>query len=152
MRELKFRAWDEQHKIMHYDFQFIKSGDEGNDWIVFRSDEQDTPINECIVNPYFRQQLKIMQYTGLKDKAGKEIYEGDIVLFNYDPIDKATTGRDVKYKIEYVEAMFQTICIDGLDNQYDSLNDYVLTTHDIKQFSGEVIGNIHENPELLDKP
>ncbi len=30
MREIKFRAWDEKNKIMHYDFQFIKSGEEDN--------------------------------------------------------------------------------------------------------------------------
>lgn len=40
MRTIRFRAWDEQNKIMHNDFQFIKSGDEGNDWIVFTSDKQ----------------------------------------------------------------------------------------------------------------
>lgn len=39
MREIKFRAFDEGNKIMHYDFQFIKSGDEGNDWIIFTSDK-----------------------------------------------------------------------------------------------------------------
>lgn len=33
MKEIKFRAWDEQNKVMHNDFQFIKSGDSGNDWI-----------------------------------------------------------------------------------------------------------------------
>ena len=37
----KMRAWDECNKIMHYDFQFIKSGDNGNDWIIFQSDKQE---------------------------------------------------------------------------------------------------------------
>ena len=37
-RIYKFRAWDEQKKIMHNTFQFISSGDEGNDWIVFVSE------------------------------------------------------------------------------------------------------------------
>jgi uncharacterized phage protein (TIGR01671 family) len=81
-RELKFRAWDEQKKVMHYNFQFIKSGDEGNDWILFVSDKQ--PLSEDWVNnPYFRQQLKIMESTGLKDKEGKELYEGDIIKITY---------------------------------------------------------------------
>lgn len=35
MREIKFRAWDEQNKIMHYNFNFIRSGVEGNDRIMF---------------------------------------------------------------------------------------------------------------------
>ena len=34
------RAWDERKKIMHNDFQFIRSGDTGADWIVFTSDKQ----------------------------------------------------------------------------------------------------------------
>ncbi len=77
MRELKFRAWDEQQKIMHHDFKWIKSGEEGNDWIVFTSDKQKlTDEPHPLENPYFAQQLKIMQWTGIND-----IYEGDIVDF-----------------------------------------------------------------------
>lgn len=34
-REIKFRAWDENNEVMHNDFQFIKSGNDGNDWILF---------------------------------------------------------------------------------------------------------------------
>ena len=66
------RAWDEGHKVMHYDFQFIRSGDTGSDWIVFTSDthmldrkikdpEQPHPFDD----PYFQQQLKIMRGIGL---------------------------------------------------------------------------------------
>lgn len=40
MKNSKLRAWDEQNKVMHHDFQFIKSGNDGNDWIVFSSDKQ----------------------------------------------------------------------------------------------------------------
>lgn len=77
MKNSKLRAWDEQNKIMHHDFQFIKSGNEGNDWVVFTSDKQKLssephPLN----NPYFQQQLVIMENIGIND-----IYEGDIVDF-----------------------------------------------------------------------
>ena len=40
MREIKFRAWDERKKVMHFDFQFFTSGEEGNDWICFSSDKE----------------------------------------------------------------------------------------------------------------
>ncbi len=77
MKNSKFRAWDEQNKVMHYDFQFIKSGNDDNDWIVFTSDKQKlTDEPHPLNNPYFQQQLIIMENVGIND-----IYEGDIVDF-----------------------------------------------------------------------
>jgi len=74
-RTIKFRAWDEGNRVMHNNFQFIRSGEESNDWIVFTSDKQLlTSKPYPFENPYFQNQLKIMQWSGIDS-----IFEGDIV-------------------------------------------------------------------------
>lgn len=66
MKITKFKAYDTLNKVWHNDFQFIKSGDEGNDWIIFTSDKQKLndephPFN----NPHFQQQFIIMENIGI---------------------------------------------------------------------------------------
>jgi uncharacterized phage protein (TIGR01671 family) len=156
-REIKFRAWDELNKIMHFDFQFIKSGDEDNDWIIFISDKQPLGWDEIreqskpypFNNPFFAQQLQIMQFAGLKDKNGKEIYEGDIIR---------GIGTNVNAKLNKV------LIIDFKDGAFCVTAQKVKTNCDLsitirdlmfqakrlsKDIEFEVIGNIYENPELL---
>lgn len=65
-REIKFRAWNEKHKEMVYWDGFFEIDD---DYCC----AGDHPI-------YNLSEVPVMQYTGLKDKNGKEIYEGDIIL------------------------------------------------------------------------
>jgi YopX protein len=134
MREIKFRAWDEGNKIMHYDFEFIRSGVDGNDWILFKSDKQTLEQGKVLDNPYFQQQLKIMQFTGLKDKKGKEIYEGDILQ-----------GSETSPKYEVLmnagawSASYKYQGNSGAITLFNKLNLF------------EIIGNIYENHELLPK-
>lgn len=122
-RPIKFRVWDKrENKGMHtqnmlYDAQLHH----------FWQDFVDYPGYE------------LMQYTGLTDKNGKEIYEGDIVQYNqnssYDNMDFITKWSDDKLGF-----IFQSNSGEQLVNQTPHLNRF-------KHL--EVVGNIFENPELL---
>ena len=118
-RTIKFRAWDEGNKIMHNNYQFIRSGEEGNDWIVFTSDKQTLKDKQHpLENPYFQQQLKIMEWSGIEN-----IFEGDIVTLG--EID----GEGV---VKYNEDRFYV--------------DYG-TTHTRVSKNHKVLGNIYEKTE-----
>lgn len=142
MRENKFRAWDEGNKVMHYDFQFFTSGEEGNDWICFSSDKEKRNTSAgCGIffnNPYFRHQLKIMQYTGLWDKHGILIYEGDLVKLG------SLNGINCYGKIVYKHCGF-VIEIPMQDDKpiYSSI-----MCDPIYKNTAEVVGNIYSHPGI----
>lgn len=124
MREIKFRAWEYEAK----DFVYLdpKVGFDSK-WL--KDDEQSTP----------------MQYTGLHDKNGKEIYEGDILL---DIID-TNNG----YKSFHQEQNVEVRMDDGNYRYGASEDGWWHDLRDRKQTGTktdlEIIGNVHEHPHLL---
>jgi len=90
------------------------------------------------------KELKIMQYTGLSDKNGKEIYEGDVLeqnfFFDLDNYDK----DDSRFAI----VKYETIVGDFSGGIGFNMSDK--NNNPINIESSKVIGNIYENPELLD--
>ena len=107
MRELKFRAWDKEAKeMLNYSRE----------------------VMQLMLTP-FAQRYAIMQYSGLKDKQGTEIYEGDILN---DPF------TDVKPYVEFVDGSF---CVLGYENCAVDLLEYLENS----SVGTCVIGNIYED-------
>jgi len=117
MREIKFRAWDKDFKQMHpvigihWEGEFIDYGTEGETGL----------LNDFI----------LMQYTGIKDKNGREIYEGDIISVLY-----------------YRKATILPVAW-GIDGWWASGKGWFKSLYDVKN-TAEVIGNIYENANLLE--
>ncbi len=129
MREIKFRAWNKNFKKMYKIGQITL---EKGTWNY----EPDNREYIGMSIPY-QPSFVLMQYTGLKDKNGKEIYEGDIVY-----IKGETELLDIKGKAEYSDIFAQYIITNTKNIAYETeaLGDYE---------NIEVIGNEFDNPELL---
>jgi len=125
-RVIKFRAWDKKDKVMllwHESPEWIKDAipfDMGDEWT---------------------EQCQLMQFTGLLDKQGREIYEGDVVKL------AAHYEGDFRYPEHACKVVFDEgcFCLINKKNEWFDLSQHILNTE------VEIIGNIHANPELIER-
>lgn len=128
MERTKYRFWDTRKRVMYVNCPDLAVGPDGHvSRLIYRGD--------CVgwEGTYYSEHIIPLQYTGLNDKSGKEIYEGDII-------------REHINTDEYLlaETVFSRGCFMGKEPRCDP-------EYPIYDFSdGEVIGNIYENPELLE--
>jgi uncharacterized phage protein (TIGR01671 family) len=127
MRELKFRSWNSKSKTMYYNIDLVQGHS--------CKDEHYLCYNERDV---------IMQFTGILDKNGKEIYEGDILYFENDHLERYGVVTWDKYYCRFFQKLIiffnspkhpkQVRCVNALSKKIGEL---------------AVIGNIYENADLL---
>ena len=125
MREIKFRAWDKVCREMFYNSELANG-----DMMVICLDGE---IQLSDDDTYKPDDFILMQYTGLKDKNGKEIYEGDVLHCD---------GFWNLYVVwDEGNARFAFLCTDWVVTQGHPIQPNIS--------SYCIIGNIYENPELL---
>lgn len=124
MRQIKFRALCAITGVWRYGFYYVSKGNH-----IIR-DEQD---KESIVLP-----VTVGQFTGLKDRNGKEIFEGDIIEFKtrryHLGYDKGLQTIKFKSAVDYEDGSFVLTEKQKNNTYLGALND-----------SSNIIGNIHEN-------
>ena len=145
-RVIKFRGYDEENKTWRYGFYY--KGTNGGARIASYIIADDGLMY------YIHSEKSIGQFTGLTDKNGVDIYEGDILSFHVDWAEQP--NKEVVFDDEF----HSYVLLSGIEKEWvakgsnhykywttDEDNIYLL--HQAESYDCEVIGNIHQSPELL---
>jgi len=146
MREIKFRTWDKSRKQMVQVRQILIP--DGNN----ENGLQEVSVSglKFGTNPsYWQIAPPLMQYTGLKDCKGREIYEGDIIEIELSPERAFTDGQPEIFRIKVVYSEYST-GFHGIRMDDERSTPYSLGFSGSAVIRREVIGNVWENPELLE--
>lgn len=131
-REIKFRAWDGEKMMDTFSVQ------SNGDGINYRGNIMTSWV--------------LMQYTGLKDKNGKEIYQGDIVQF-INLLEVEDRGyvkfRDGSFRLS--KNLNPSKEWDGEIRQWNDGSHDWYSIENLESFEMELVGNIYESPELLNQ-
>ncbi len=120
-REIRFRAWDNDFKVMHH----------------FLEKSHLLPVSQPLHTYLNNERFEVMQYTGIKDRNGKEIFEGDVVK-DSEQTYIVRFGEQIEVDIEFIGFYFEHIYDKTFNGAFSSFDSNVL----------EIIGNIYDNPEL----
>ena len=143
MKEIKFRAWDKEKEMMFPVRELRMFHEKPMVWST--TSDVGIPL----------QKVELMQYTGLKDKNGKEIYEGDVIIvFDEDIVPVTDEGQGPIEPCNHIVAVemrngvwgFEIPASDDGETGWYGLHQWI---EEISNEGYEVIGNQFENPELL---
>lgn len=151
-REIKFRAYDKEVEKMTYfddedylyNYPFILQLKQ-----VFKKDSNYDDYEDFEYEDV-TDKVELMEYTGLHDKNGKEIYEGDIIEFSYDVFTGNFDTKVGRGTIEFIAGAFyiKPFEIEGRKVK-DTDNEEWFLLYTVNIDTLKVIGNIYDNSELL---
>ena len=133
MREIKFRAWDKNDKRIFIDPQMIDFYNKKIGYMQYQTEYMPDTSYSIPVGFEEFEYSELMEWTGLYDKNGEDIYEGDILFESFG---------EKYYKVVFENGSFRA----EFDGDFE---EYSFELIDVVAQGYEVVGNIYENPELI---